>query len=111
MLKEDGYSDEATLYAESSPYKIILTDLSHLREDFFNYPLEEIDDVLELLLAELKKNQNGLNKIYKGLVRKDNRINKLEKQNGRYQNFIYFLLIVIFFLCFFIIIIIINKFF
>jgi hypothetical protein len=83
VLVEDGYSDCALLYADSSPFKMILTDIENLCEDFFDYPLEEVDDILEVLLKEIIKNNKKdekLNKMFKVLLHQNGKLKKLEEQ-------------------------------
>ena len=89
VREEDGYSDQALLYAETSPYKIILTDINNLSEDFFNYSLENIEDISEVLLEEIKKNKKKnakINKMFKVLLRQNSQIKKLEE---RIENIFY----------------------
>lgn len=98
VLEEDGYSDQALLYAETSPYKIILTDINNLSEDFFNYSLEKIEDISEVLLEEIKKNKKKnakINKMFKVLLRQNSQIKKLEE---RIEN-IFYMFIGIFLSC------------
>ncbi|CAG8628886.1 12147_t:CDS:2, partial [Acaulospora morrowiae] len=62
VSRKDGYTNAALLYAKSSPYKLLLTDIHDLKHDLENYPLEKpISDISQLLQNQNRKNKKMIN--------------------------------------------------